>query len=551
MVRKANYYGTITKRLLIAFFCLSIAPIVSFAWIMKGSVEETNVIKLNELVTSTIEHRREVISQFLNDKINMLSMLVSLYSKDFFFNRENVEKLFLAMNGKGDIVDLQVINVTGTQHAYVGPYRAKIEGKKYDDAPWFRETLISGVHVSDVFTGYRNTPHFVVAVTDPLKNYVLRATINSSIFNSLLHSAQLGPHGDAFIVNRSGELQTPSLLGTDVLSEIDKRLISFENKAALLTTSTDIYTTRTIDKGHWLLIIKANIGDSLGYYLRLRDRIILVVIVISLISMVAATFLSIVLSRNFERSDKEYAALTLQFAQVEKMATVGRLAAGIAHEINNPLQMITNQAGWVGELLPDEDPALIKNLEEYQKAVEQIKHHVRRAGTITHRLLGFSRKMSSQLEKVQVNELLEETVSFVEREAGYDKITIVKKLANNLPDTMTDGPQLQQVFLNLINNAMDAVGHGGKIELNSNMRSDGKLVVEFADSGPGIKPENIKQIFDPFFTTKDPGKGTGLGLYISYDIIQKLGGTITVENRKSGGAIFTIVLPVISFGSPT
>lgn len=548
MERKKNYYKAITKRLLVAFFCLSIVPIACFAWIMKGSVEETNVIKLNELATSTIEHRTEVISQFLKDKINMLSMLVSLYSEEFFFSKENVEKLFLAMNSKGDIVDLQVIDVTGIQHAYVGPYRAKIEGKKYDDAPWFRETLISGVHVSDVFMGFRNTPHFVVAVTDPLKNYVLRATINSSIFNSLLHSAQLGSHGDAFIVNRSGELQTPSLLGKTDLSETDKKLISFDNNPSSIITSTDIYTTRSIDNGHWLLVIKANIADSLGYYLRLRNRIIFIVIVISLISMAAATFLSLVLSRNIERSDKEYAALGLQFVQVEKMATVGRLAAGIAHEINNPLQMITNQAGWIGELLPDEDPSLVKNLGEYQKAVQQIKHHVQRAGTITHRLLGFSRKMSSQQEKVQVNELLEETVSFVERQAGYDNISIVKNLDNNLPGTMTDGPQLQQVFLNLINNAIDAVGHGGKIELSSKMSSDGKLVMEFADSGPGIKAENLKQIFDPFFTTKDPGKGTGLGLYISYDIIQKLGGSITVANRKGGGAVFTIVLPVISFG---
>lgn len=523
MERKKNYYDTITKRLLVAFFCLSIVPIVSFAWIMKDAVEDTNIIKLNELAISTIEHRTEVISQFLQDKINMLSRLVSLYPKEFFFDPQNVEKVFLAMNNQGNIVDLQVIDVTGTQHAYVGPYRAKIEGKKYDDAQWFRETLISGVHVSDVFTGYRDTPHFVVAVTDPLKNYVLRATINSSIFNSLLHSAQLGPHGDAFIVNRAGELQTPSLLDKTALSETDKKLISFDNRPASLITNTDIYATRLIDQGHWLLILKANIGDSLGYYLRLRDRIILVVIVISLFSMAAATFISLILSRNFERADKEYAALSLQFVQVEKMATVGRLAAGIAHEINNPLQMITNQAGWIGELLPDEDPALIKNLAEYQKAVEQIKHHVRRAGTITHRLLGFSRKMSNQQEKVQVNELVEETVSFVEREASYNNITIEKNLAPNLPVTMIDGPQLQQVFLNLINNGVDAVGQGGKIEISSKLRIDGKLEIVFADSGPGIPAENLKQIFDPFFTTKNPGKGTGLGLYISYDIIQKLG----------------------------
>lgn len=549
MERKKNYYDTITRRLLIAFFCLSIVPIVCFAWIMKDNVEETNVIKLNELAVSTIEHRSEVISQFLSDKLNMLQRVVFLYSKDFFFDPKNVEKLFLAMNNGGDIVDLQVIDVTGTQHAYVGPYRSQIEGKNYHDAPWFGETLISGLHVSDVFTGFRNTPHFVVAVTDPLKNYVLRATINSSIFNSLLHSAQLGPHGDAFIINHAGEFQTPSLLGKTELTETEKKLISFDNKPTSLITDTDIYTMRQIDKGHWLLILKANIADSFGYYLHLRDRIILVVIVISFFSLAAATFVSIVLSRNFEKSDKEYAALSLQFVQVEKMATVGRLAAGIAHEINNPLQMITNQAGWIGELLPDEDPALLKNLPEYQKAVEQIKHHVRRAGTITHRLLGFSRKMSSQHEKVQINELVEETVSFVAQEAGYNNISIEKNLAENLPATMVDGPQLQQVFLNLTNNGIDAVGQGGKVEISSKLRKDGKLEISFADSGPGIPAENLKQIFDPFFTTKDPGKGTGLGLYISYDIIQKLGGSITVENRKSGGAMFTIVLPVISFGT--
>ncbi len=549
MERKNNYYDTITKRLLVAFFCLSIVPIVCFAWIMKDAVEDTNVIKLNELAISTVEHRTEFISQFLNDNINMLKRLVSLYSKEFFFNPQNVEKLFLAMNDQGDIVDLQVIDVNGTQHAYVGPYRAKIEGKTYDDAQWFRETLISGVHISDVFMGFRNTPHFVVAVTDPLKNYVLRVTINSSIFNSLLHSAQLGPHGDAFIVNRAGDFQTPSLLGKKVLSVTEKKLLSFDNKPSSLITDTDIYVTRIIGKGHWVLILQANIADSLGYYLRLRDRIILVVIVIALFSMAAATFLSIVLSRNFEKSDKEYAALSLQFVQVEKMATVGRLAAGIAHEINNPLQMITNQAGWIGELLPDEDPALVKNLPEYQKAVEQIKHHVRRAGTITHRLLGFSRKMSNQQEKVQINELVEETVSFVEREAGYNNITIEKNLAPDLPVTMIDGPQLQQVFLNLINNAVDAVGQDGKIEISSKLSKDGKLEMVFTDSGPGIPAENLKQIFDPFFTTKDPGKGTGLGLYISYDIIKKIGGSITVENKNSGGAMFTIVLPVISFGS--
>ncbi len=548
MERKKQYYTAITTRLLLAFFCLSVLPIVCFAWIMKDSVEETNIIKLKELATSTTEHRAEVISLFLQDKINLLVTLVSLYPQDFFFDPHNVERLFLSINHQGDFVDLQVIDVSGKQHAYVGPYRSKIAGKMYQDVPWFTETLISGVHVSDLFTGYRDTPHFVVAVTDPLKSYVLRATINSSMFNALLHSAQLGPQGDAFIVNRHGALQTPSLQGKTELSETERRLISSDSPSTSLITSTDIYTARWIAKGQWLLCLRANILDSLGYYLRLRDRILLTVIVISLLSMAAATMISLALSRTIERADKEYAALSLQFVQVEKMATIGRLAAGIAHEINNPLQMIGSQAEWIGEILPDEDANLVKNMGEYTKAVEQIKHHVKRAGAITHRLLGFSRKLASQKEKVNVNDLITETVSFVEHEAGHCGITIAETLAANLPLIMTDGPQLQQVFLNLLNNAMDAAGHGGRVEICTRFRGNSELVVEFADNGPGVKPEYIKQIFDPFFTTKDPGKGTGLGLYISYDIIRKLGGAITVENKKSGGALFTVSLPVSSYG---
>ncbi len=547
MERKKKYYAIITRNLLIAFFCLSVVPIVGFAWMMKTSVEETNVNKLGELALSTVAHRGEVIEMFLNEKISFLNAVVAMHSEDYLLDQRNIEQLYLAMSPKGDTVDLQTIDASGHQHAYVGPYRSKVEGKSYADAGWFKETLINGVHVSDVFDGYRGVPHFVVAVTNPLKTFVLRATINSSFFNSLLHSAQLSPRGDVFIVNRSGEFQTPSLQGLVQLNAAERRLISYDSDG-LQVMDTDIYSTHWIDKGHWLLILKANIADSLGYYLQVRNQIILIVIIISVAAMSGATVISISLSKKLEQSDREHAALHLQFAQVEKMATVGRLAAGIAHEINNPLQMITNQAGWISELLPDEDPDRLKNYEEYAKAVEQIKYHVRRAGTITHRLLGFSRKMSAQNEKVQVNDLLTETISFVEKEAGYNNITITRKLDANLPETLTDAPQLQQVFLNLINNAIDAVGRDGEVTVCTRFLKDGQVEVDITDTGPGIQPDHLKQLFDPFFTTKAPGKGTGLGLYISYDIVHKLGGTIRAENRKGGGAVFTIVLPVMSMG---
>lgn len=548
MERKKNYYSTITRRLLLIFFCLSVLPIASFGLITREAIEQSNIQKLNELAASTAAHRAEVISLFLRDKVNMLDMLVHLYSESYLFSQENLQALFLAMRTRGDIVDLQVIDAAGIQHGYIGPYRATIEGKRYDEAQWFRETLISGVHVSDVFMGFRNVPHFVVAVTNPLKTYVLRATINSSMFNALLHSAQLGPKGDAFIVNRSGELQTPSLQGATRISGTEKELIRFDSLQGSLVTATDVYTTHWIDKDRWLLVVKANMEDGLGHYLELRNRIILLMVVICVLAMGGATLASLAISRNLQRTDKEHAALSLQFVQVEKMATVGRLAAGIAHEINNPLQMITNQAGWIGELLPEEDPATVKNYQEYTKSVEQIKYHVRRAGTITHRLLGFSRKITEEKENVNINDLIEETISFVENEAMYNDVKILRNFDEKLPLITTDGPQLQQVFLNLINNSIDAVGLAGNIHVRTSMSKDGKINIEFLDDGPGIPQQDLPQIFDPFYTTKAVGKGTGLGLYISYDIIKKLGGDITAANRVEGGAFFTISLPVTRRG---
>ncbi len=540
-----NYYTRIWLRLTLVFLFLITVPMVVLVMVTTSNLRDAVIEKTEVSLGRLIEHKNDIVSLFLTEKEDLLKMLVGMYPADYLGIQGNLNTLFRAVNQAGSIVDLHVIDSSGNQLAYVGPYAKSLTGKNYHDAQWFQEVLINGSHVSDVFLGFRNVPHFVVAVTDPLKSYVLRATINSEIFNKLLLSSQIGPHGDSFIVNGQGALQTPSRQGQKELTATDKTLLEHHEGTAISRTGEIITATRWVKDGQWCLFVKARIEDSLGPFYKNRNNVIAIIIATSMVFLALAVVLTSYFLKKLEMYDRGKAELGHQMVQMEKMATVGRLAAGIAHEINNPLQMITNQAGWIAELLPDEDPALVKNMAEYQKSVEQIKHHVRRAGTITHRLLGFSRKISAEKQNVQFNDLLEETVSFIEHEAGYNNISIVRNYAADLPTTMTDGPQLQQVFLNLVNNAVDAVGQNGSIEIRTSAGNSNDIIIEFADSGPGIKPENLKQIFDPFFTTKDPGKGTGLGLYISYDIVQKLGGSIKVENRKSGGAVFTIVLPVI------
>ncbi|MBA3003940.1 MAG: two-component sensor histidine kinase, partial [Desulfurivibrio sp.] len=183
------------------------------------------------------------------------------------------------------------------------------------------------------------------------------------------------------------------------------------------------------------------------------------------------------------------------------------------------------------------------NTDEYRAAFAKIRTQVKRASTITHRLLGFSRSADGLKSKTNINTLVEETVSFLEKEATNHRITIRRNLDPTLPETTTDSTQLQQVFLNILNNAIDAIGNGGSVTISSSL-SEEQLAVEFADSGPGLSEEALKKVFDPFFTTKKSGSGTGIGLSISYSIIERLGGRIEVRNGRQGGCIFRVTLPV-------
>lgn len=268
-----------------------------------------------------------------------------------------------------------------------------------------------------------------------------------------------------------------------------------------------------------------------------------IIILTATFFLVLAVYFSRYIVNRIAGADREHAAIDQQMAHVEKMANIGRLAAGVAHEINNPLQMIMAQVGWLEELIPEEDPKALKNHDEYVSTIGKMKHHIERAAVITHRLLGFARKINEEKESVDVNRLIEETFSFLEKDAEYNEITVNTSLDPDIPETFTEGHRLQQVLLNLIDNALDAVGRGGHIDIITS-HSNSTIKIQILDNGPGIPPDVMQQIWDPFFTTKEKGQGTGLGLSISQNIIQSLSGTLEATNRPEGGTAFTITLPV-------
>jgi two-component system NtrC family sensor kinase len=241
--------------------------------------------------------------------------------------------------------------------------------------------------------------------------------------------------------------------------------------------------------------------------------------------------------------DKKDWLLDERLLQSQKLAAIGQLSAGIAHEINNPLAIIRQEAEWMQLLLTKEEIAGPQEREELKGSLRQIVQQVDRCTEIVRNLLDFARKREPVIQVVDVNRTVEDMTMLVEKEARHLNIKIVREYDQNLPAIYSDAPQLRQVFLNLLTNAAHAIGQDGTVTITTSRQGNGSVHIMISDTGCGIPPEDLKKIFDPFFTTKAEGKGTGLGLSICHGIIQRLGGEITVQSTVGQGATFTIVLP--------
>jgi two-component system NtrC family sensor kinase len=229
--------------------------------------------------------------------------------------------------------------------------------------------------------------------------------------------------------------------------------------------------------------------------------------------------------------------------QSQKLAAIGELSAGIAHEINNPLAIIRQEAEWIQHVLKKPGGRDGKELEELQGSVHQIVQQVDRCTEITRNLLDFARKRDPVIQAVEVNRIIENMTMLVEKEARHKNITIVRRYDETLPVIYSDAPQLRQVILNFLTNATYAIGQDGVVTITTRLAGDDAVDIVISDTGCGIPEDNVKKIFDPFFTTKPPGQGTGLGLSICHGIILRLGGRIAVASTVGQGTEFTITLP--------
>jgi len=285
-----------------------------------------------------------------------------------------------------------------------------------------------------------------------------------------------------------------------------------------------------------------------------------------LILFVVAPYISIALGAGWfgevRRYQAELRATQLQLIQSEKLDSVGRMAAGVAHEVKNPLMMILTGVKVLSKRVPNADEQTRLLLKDMEEAVE-------RADRIIGGLLNYSRDRDLDLAAADVNMTIERAAMLVKHDLENAHIALVSSLQPGLPRLQLDEFKMQQVFVNLVTNAIHAIERDGEVTITTSLEKltrgalvghrmtdryapgERVVIVRIEDSGPGIPPDILAKIFDPFFTTKPTGRGTGLGLSVSQQIVEMHGGTIDVANRDEGGARVTIILKVDREGVPS
>jgi len=557
---KEKGYQAIRRRVLAEMLAASFLPfclILAVGYYYFSHTLEAEVLsKLDKVV----EHHKATIETFLEERRRDLRFVVDSSELDDLVGKSNLKKVLDRLKAaEAGFIDLGVIDSPGDHLAYVGPYQ--LLDKNYQNEAWFKEVMSKKEYISDVFLGFRGVPHFIIAVVKESRDYpwILRATVDTALFDQTVENVRIGRTGEAYIVNRDGLLQTRPRSSLDLLElDPDARtyLIPHEGirtfKAKNTAGDEYLYATTWIKDGSWLLVVRQKREEAfsgLRTVTRLAVAISLVAVLAILVTALLATERTI---KKMRRMESEKNQLSQQLVAAERLAVIGEMSAGFAHEINNPLQIIKQEKNMIEaafEVIEESGGAPTQDdLAHIKDCLAQIGVQVERCGGITHGLLKFARKQPQEIGPVDLNRFIEEVISLAKGRAESKGITILEDLSPDLPEVKVDPTQLQQVILNLINNAFDAVmekngGPGGEIKVTTRL-ADAFVEIEVSDNGCGISPANLAKVFTPFFTTKPVGKGTGLGLAVCYGIIDKMGGVIEAASQEDRGATFTVRMPV-------
>jgi two-component system NtrC family sensor kinase len=555
--RRAAYSRLFWRFVWLTILC-SLVPLLLVGWGINLHYSRFARERMLNFFQRQVEDHRRIIEHFLSEHTSKLQLIAGTHDRDELVEPGALQAVFDLFNqDQRTLTDLGVIGEHGFHLAYVGPY--DLWARNYSREFWFDQVMQKGVYVSDMFTGFRKEPHFIIAVThsNGQKKWILRATINTDSFRSLVENVRIGKTGEVYLLNEKGIYQTSPRAEAAIMDKssfpiepyhegIRVRFIGGLKNAHGLDRPPQIACKTWLNNPRWLLVVQQDYDEAFADVNHANTWTLVFLHLSAASILVVTVFITRHMITSIKRRDAETDRLNQQLLQAGKLASIGELSAGVAHEINNPLAIILTERQLLLDAATHAPIADPEFQEQFTDSMNQIDTQVQRCKRITQNLLRFSRRTQSLIEKVDLNAFIQEVVDLMEREARTSGIKFFSEPDPGLPPVSSDPSQLQQVFLNLITNAIDA--HDGKpygsIRIKTQADPERRMaVVKVADSGSGIKPEHLSRIFDPFFTTKTVGKGTGLGLSICFSIVKRLGGSLTVQSEVGKGTEFTIRLP--------
>jgi two-component system NtrC family sensor kinase len=547
----------LTYMIVIPLIPLFLAVGISFYY-FTTALENSSTHSLKRIVGD----HRDMIESFLLERESDLEMVTHLFDFESINSSQVIDDMFEVLKTKsGAFIDLGLFDSRGLHVKYSGQYQ--LTGKLYKDEFWFKEVMEKGRYISDVFLGYRNVPHFIIAVKkgDGKNAWVLRATIDTLYFDRLVSSVRIGTSGEAYILNKNGIAQTVRRSGGVNVMEEDPEFSAFPSSGSTIHTFLKpdhqgvefLYATTWLKDQEWLLVVRQEKKDAYRffYYALYASLVIMVVGIAIIVGM--SFFMTEKLFTRMEQLGRDKKDLGNQLIRATQLAEVGEMAAGFAHEINNPLQIIKSEHALMASIFEDLsenkkiDPK-DEEILELEDSLSQIALQVSRCSDITRAILKFGRKNETRAQLLHPGEQIPEILKMIEQRASVEGITVFQNIPEELPGFMGDASQFQQVMLNLFNNAIDAIMEqhpdaGGRLDVQAFLKDEKWIEIRVTDNGAGIQPEHIEKVFSPFFTTKPVGKGTGLGLSVCYGIIESFAGTMDVTSRVNAGTTFIITLP--------
>ena len=543
-------FQRIWKQAILVTATVALVPLI--IWAISGyrltmeTIESELVLRTSQLISNSWRS----VSLFLTERRSVLDFIAHDHTLKTLKDPARLAAILENLNKRfGGFTDLGIIDSGGKQITHAGLHQ--MAGPDYNQQPWFGEVLRRGAYIGELVTGAGNEPHVDFAVRRALPDgsfFVLHAVLRPEHLTESIAQIDVGTKGDLFIINRDGVLQTPSRYYGPILNKISITVPEYSPKARVFEGIDDKEDRIVIGYAYipdtpYILMMTQPHSEHIQPWYKTTWAFIGIlaasIILILLVTLGVATYLV----NQIHEADQERVDTMHQVEYANKMVSLGRLASGVAHEINNPLAIINEKAGHIRDIFTltatyAKDPKLIE-------LVDSVISTVQRCAAVTRGLLNFSRHLNLSVQTIDLKEIIAEVKNVLAQDAEYRSITVDVQVLENLPPFESDRGKLEQVFFNLFNNAISAMKDGGHLAIEALQENKNFIAISFTDNGPGIPESDLKQVFDPFFYSKTGHDGTGVGLSVTYALVQEIGGTISVASRLGKETTFKIDIPLV------